>query len=188
MFLFPKSNTENLFTKMKNTTDKSPNTQNKIIMKQRRNSKQQIKPYECHIIIIKVLKIEINPTWKQRKKIVNHKPSSNFRRIRKTKQEINKKEMNKPESVNSEKNSRIKPSMRNNFRFTHLQSRRHPVQESEISANVEINIFPNKISGTTRTISSPIEIPFRKINSVVDGLNSQNGKSKKEDKGSQDID
>lgn len=74
--------------------------------------------------------------------------------------------------------------MANNLRLTHSESLRHPVQESEISSEIEVHKFSHKIP--TRppwTASISTDIPLWKVDSIIDGLDSQKSKSQQEGKG-----
>lgn len=98
------------------------------------------------------------------------------------------KEERVPKSVNSEENSRIKASMVDKLGLTHLQSLRHPVQESKISLEIEVDELCHKIPTPSWACSLSIDIPFWEINSVINWLNSQQSKSQQERKGTQNID
>lgn len=93
-----------------------------------------------------------------------------------------------PKNVNSEENSRVKASMVDNLRLTHLQSLRHPTQESKISSKIKVDNFANEIPTPPWATSFAINIPFRKVNSVIDGLNPQQSKGQQECKSSQYVD
>lgn len=82
-----------------------------------------------------------------------------------------------PKSVNSQENSRVEASMIDNLRLSHLQSLRHPVQESKIRLEFQINELAHKVPRPPGAASSPIDVPLGKVNSVIDGLNSQQSKS-----------
>lgn len=87
-----------------------------------------------------------------------------------------------PESVNSEENSRVKTGMLNDLSFTHPQSLRHPVQESEVSPKIEIDQLAHKIRRAPWAGSSSTDVPFREIDPVVDGLNPEESKGQQEGK------
>lgn len=87
-----------------------------------------------------------------------------------------------PKSVYPEKNSRIKASMIDNLTLTHFHSLGHPVEESEVSPEIEIHKLAHKISTSPGAASSSTDIPFWKVNSVVDGLDSKQSKSQQESK------
>ena len=72
--------------------------------------------------------------------------------------------------------------------LTHLQSLRHPIQESKISLEIEVDKLGHKISTPPWACSSSIDIPFWEVNSVVNRLNSQQSKSQQECKCTQNID
>lgn len=78
--------------------------------------------------------------------------------------------------------------MGDDFSLTHLQSGGHPVQEGEISEYVEINKFSDEISGAPGTAPSAIDVQFGEVNSVINGLDSQQSESQKKDEGSEDVD
>lgn len=66
--------------------------------------------------------------------------------------------------------------MANNLGFTHFHGLRHPIEESEISLVVEVDEFSDEGSvGAPWTVSVSGEIPFGEVDSVVDGLDSEDG-------------
>lgn len=77
--------------------------------------------------------------------------------------------------------------MTNNLRLIHLQSLRHPIEESQISLEIEIHKLSNKIPSVPWTIPLPINVPLWKINSVIDRLNPQQSKSQQERKSTDNI-
>jgi hypothetical protein len=78
-----------------------------------------------------------------------------------------------PESVNPQKNSRVKTSMVDNLCFAHLQGLRHPVQESQVSLDIEVDQFAHKVTSPSWAAPSSTNVPLWKVNSVIDGLDSQ---------------
>lgn len=66
--------------------------------------------------------------------------------------------------------------MVNNLILTHSHGLRHPVQEGEVSLEIEVDEFAHEISRTPWACSPSIDVPFGKVNSVIDGLNSEQSK------------
>ena len=84
-----------------------------------------------------------------------------------------KKRRKLPESVNPEENSRIETSVTNDLGFTHFHGLRHPIKESEVCFEVEVDELSDEVSvGAAGTVSVSGEIPFGEVDSVVDGLDS----------------
>lgn len=84
-----------------------------------------------------------------------------------------KKRRKLPESVNPEENSRIETSVTNDLGFTHFHGLRHPIEESEVCFEVEVDELSDEVSvGAAGTVSVSGEIPFGEVDSVVDGLDS----------------
>jgi len=74
--------------------------------------------------------------------------------------------------------------MANNLRLTHSESLWHPVQKSEVSPEIEVHKFSHKILTRPLWTASPsTEIPLWKVDSIIDGLDSQKSKSQQEGKG-----
>jgi len=82
-----------------------------------------------------------------------------------------------PKSVNPQKNSRVKTSMIDNLCFGHLQGLRHPIQESKVSLDIEVDKFAHKVTSPSWVAPSSTNVPLRKVNSVIDGLDSEESKS-----------
>lgn len=74
------------------------------------------------------------------------------------------------------------------FGFTHLQSLRHPVEESQVSPQIEIDEFAHEVSRVSRTSPAPSNVPFGKVDSVIDGLDSEKSEGQEESKGTQYVD
>lgn len=96
-----------------------------------------------------------------------------FSKERKKGQLRRRKKKKLPESVNPEENSRIETSVTNDLGFTHFHGLRHPIKESEVCFEVEVDKFSDEVSvGAAGTVSVSGEIPFGEVDSVVDGLDS----------------
>lgn len=75
--------------------------------------------------------------------------------------------------------------MVDDLRLTHPHGLRHPVQEGEVSPEVEIHKLAHKVPRPPWTCPLPIDVPFGKVNPVIDGLDSEQSKGQKECKSSQ---
>ena len=78
--------------------------------------------------------------------------------------------------------------MGDDFSLTHLHSLRHPTEEGEISPEIEIYKFAHKVPRLPWTSPSPTNVPFGKVHSIIDGLNSEKSKGQQERKSTQNID
>lgn len=93
-----------------------------------------------------------------------------------------------PESINPQENGGVKTSMANDLSLTHPHSLRHPVQESKISLDIEVDEFGDEVPGAPRAGSFPGDVPFGKIDPVIDGLDSEESKGQQKGKGSENVD
>lgn len=94
-----------------------------------------------------------------------------------------------PESINPEENGRVKTSMTNNLGLAHLESLRHPVQEGEISPEIEVDEFGHhEIGRPSGTPSPSTDVPFGEVDSVVDGLDSEHRESQQEGECRENVD
>jgi hypothetical protein len=71
-----------------------------------------------------------------------------------------------------------------NLSLTPPHSLRHPVQESKISHDIEVDKFAHIIPGTPWAGSFPLNVPFGKVDPVIDGLDSEDSKGQQKGKGS----
>lgn len=74
------------------------------------------------------------------------------------------------------------------FRLTHLQSLRHPVEESKVGPQIEIDEFAHEVARMSGTGPAPSNVPFGKVDSVINGLDSEKSKGQEESKGTQYVD
>lgn len=73
--------------------------------------------------------------------------------------------------------------MSDNLRLAHLQSLGHPVEEGKVSLEIEVNKFGNKVASSAGASPPSKNVPFGKVNPVIDGLNPEQSKGKQERKG-----
>lgn len=92
-----------------------------------------------------------------------------------------------PKSVNSEEDSGVEASMVDDLGLRHLQGLGHPVQEGEVSGDVEVDELADKVPGPAGTLPCPREVPFGEVDPVVGRLNPEQGECQKESKGTQDV-
>lgn len=88
-----------------------------------------------------------------------------------------------PKSIDSKENSRVKASMVNNLSLTHSESLWHPIEEGEVSPEIEVHKFAHKVPrAPCWAASSTVDVPLGKVDSVIDGLDSQKSKCQQESK------
>nr|GME00072.1 hypothetical protein TorRG33x02_128480 [Ipomoea batatas] len=95
---------------------------------------------------------------------------------------------NRGKSINPQENSRVKTSMADNLRLTHLHGLRHPAEKSEVSLEIEVHKLVHKVASVPRAIPLALNIPFGEVNPVIHRLNSQQSKGQQEGKSSEYID
>lgn len=77
--------------------------------------------------------------------------------------------------------------MGNNLGLTHPRGLGHPVQESEVSPDVEVDEFAHEVPRPPRAGPRPTHVPFREVDPVVNGLDSEEREGEEEGDGAEDI-
>lgn len=72
-----------------------------------------------------------------------------------------------------------------NLSLTPPHSLRHPVQESKVSLDIEVDKFGHIISGAPWAGSFSINVPFGKVDPIIEGLDSEESKGQQKGKGSE---
>ena len=93
-----------------------------------------------------------------------------------------------PKSIDSKESSRVKASMVNDLGLTHPESLWHPIEEGEVSLEIEVHKFPNKVPCAPWAGSPTTDVALWEVDPVIDGLDSQQSKSQQESKGCENVD
>lgn len=78
--------------------------------------------------------------------------------------------------------------MLDNLRLAHPERPGHPVEEREVSAQVEIDELADPTAAHPGAVAAAGDVPFGEIDTVIDGLNPQDGKQDEEGEGANDVD
>lgn len=75
-----------------------------------------------------------------------------------------------PEYVNPNVGSGIEACVINELRLRHPQCRRHPIEKLDVGFGVQVEEFFDQSPRTRGASSDPLEVPFGKVDSVVERL------------------
>lgn len=78
--------------------------------------------------------------------------------------------------------------MLDNLRLAHPERPGHPVEEREVSAQVEIDELADPTAAHPGAVAAAGDVPFGEVDTVIDGLNPQDGKQDEEGEGANDVD
>ncbi|RWW30633.1 hypothetical protein GW17_00004781 [Ensete ventricosum] len=93
-----------------------------------------------------------------------------------------------PENVDPEIDGGIQAGVLDNLRLAHPERPGHPVEEREVSAQVEIDELADPTAAHPGAVAAAGDVPFGEIDTVIDGLNPQYSKQDEEGEGAHDVD
>lgn len=72
--------------------------------------------------------------------------------------------------------------MLNYLFLAHPQRLRHPIEEGQVSPEIEVDKLAHNVPGSPWALPPPTDIPLWEVDPVIDGLNSQQSKRQQEGK------
>ncbi|RWW38611.1 hypothetical protein BHE74_00056209 [Ensete ventricosum] len=93
-----------------------------------------------------------------------------------------------PENVDPEIDGGIQAGVLDNLRLAHPERPGHPVEEREVSAQVEIDELADPTAAHPGAVAAAGDVPFGEIDTIIDGLNPQYSKQDEEGEGAHDVD
>lgn len=96
-------------------------------------------------------------------------------------------ELRLPKYINPNIRSGIKARMIDELRLRHPQCCRHPIQKLDVGFGIQVDKLLDESPGARGAPSDPFPVPFREVDSVVEGLKPQQSKSHKEPQCRQEV-